>query len=46
MLDRRVAEIGLNGPGIDAVVRQLEAASMPQHVRLDLHIETSRAFWP
>ena len=41
MLDRRVAEIGLDRPGIDAVVSQLEAASMAQHVRVDLHIEPS-----
>jgi hypothetical protein len=39
MLDRLVAEVGLDGPGIDAVVGQFEAASMPQHVRVDLHIE-------
>ena len=34
-----MAEIGLDGPGIDAVVGQLEAASMPEHVRVDLDIE-------
>jgi hypothetical protein len=34
-----VAEIGLDGPGIDAVVGQLEAAGVAQHVRVDLHIE-------
>jgi hypothetical protein len=39
MLDRLVAEIGLDGPGIDAVVSQLEAAGVAQHVRVDLHIE-------
>jgi len=39
MLDRLVAEIGLDGPGIDAVVGQLEAAGVAQHVRVDLHIE-------
>src|SRR6478752_4371846 len=39
MLDRLVAEIGLDGPGIDAVIRQFEAASVAQHVRVDLHIE-------
>jgi hypothetical protein len=33
--------IGLDGPGIDAVVDQLEAASMSQHVRVDLHIEAN-----
>ena len=41
MLDRLVAEIGLDGPGIDAVVGQLEAAGVAQHVRVDLHIEPS-----
>ena len=39
MLDRLVAEIGLDGPGIDAVVSQLKAAGVAQHVRVDLHIE-------
>ena len=39
MLDRLVAEIGLDGPGIDAVVSQLEAAGVAHHVRVDLHIE-------
>ena len=34
-----MAEIGLDGPSIDAVVGQLEAASMPEHVRVDLDIE-------
>ena len=34
-----MAEIGLDGPGIDAVVGQLEAAGVAQHVRVDLHIE-------
>ena len=40
MLDRLVAEVGLDRPGIDAVVGQLEAA-VAQHVRVDLHIEPS-----
>ena len=39
MLDRLVAKIGLDRPGIDAVVGQLEAAGVAQHVRVDLHIE-------
>ena len=39
MLDRLVAKIGLDRPGIDAVVGQLEATSVAQHVRVDLHIE-------
>jgi hypothetical protein len=29
----------LNSSGIDAIVSQLEAAGVPQHVRVDLHIE-------
>ena len=36
-----MAEIGLDRPGIDAVVGQLEAAGVAQHVRVDLHIEPS-----
>ena len=39
MLDRLVAEIGLDRAGVDALVSQLEAASVAQHVRVDLHIE-------
>ena len=39
MLDRLVAKIGLDRSGIDAVVGQLEAAGVAQHVRVDLHIE-------
>ena len=39
MLDRLVAKVGLDRSGIDAVVGQLEAASVAQHVRVDLHIE-------
>ena len=39
MLDRLVAEIGLDRSGIDAVVSQLEAAGVAQHLRVDLHIE-------
>ena len=39
MLDRLVAKIGLDGPSIDAVIRQFEAAGVARHVRVDLHIE-------
>ena len=39
MLDRFVAEVGLDRPGIDAVVGQFEAAGVAEHVRVDLHIE-------
>ena len=41
MLDRPVAKIGLDCSGIDAVIGQLEAAGVAQHVRVDLHIEPS-----
>ena len=34
-----MTKIGLDGPGIDAVVGQLEPAGVAQHVRVDLHIE-------
>jgi len=34
-----MTKIGQDGPGIDAVVSQLEAAGVAQHVRVDLHIE-------
>ena len=36
-----MAKIGLDRPGIDTVVGQLEAASVAQHVRVDLHIQSS-----
>jgi hypothetical protein len=39
MLDRLVAEIGLDRSGIDAVVGQFEVTGMPQHARVNLHIE-------
>jgi hypothetical protein len=39
MLDRLVTKIGLDRSGIHTVVGQLEAASMPEHVRVDLHVE-------
>ena len=32
-------KVGLDGPGIDAFVCQLEAAGVSQHVRVDLHIK-------
>jgi len=38
-----MAQITLDGSRIDAVVRQLVAAAMPQHVRVDLHVKASRA---
>ena len=41
MLDRLVAEIGLDRSGIDPIIGQLEAAGVAQHVRVDLHIEPS-----
>jgi len=47
VLDRLVAQIALDGARIDAVVRQFVAAAMPQHMRVDFHVETrcdSRAF--
>jgi hypothetical protein len=34
-----MAEIGLDGSGIDAVVGQLEAAGVAQHVRVDLEAD-------
>jgi hypothetical protein len=43
VLDRLVAEIALDGPRIDAVICQLVAAAMPQHVRMDFHVEARRA---
>jgi hypothetical protein len=42
MLDRLVAKIGLDRSGIDAVVGQLEAAGVAQHMRVDFHLEASR----
>jgi hypothetical protein len=47
MLDRLVAQMALDGPRIDAVVRQFVAAAMPQHVWVDFHVEVGdvgRAF--
>jgi hypothetical protein len=39
MLNRFVVQIALDGTGIDAIICQFEAAAMPQHVRVNLHIE-------
>jgi hypothetical protein len=36
-----MTKIGLDRSGIDAVVGQLEAAGVAQHVGVDLHIELS-----
>ena len=41
VLDRLVAQIALDRACIDAIIRQLVPAAMPQHVRVDLHIEAS-----
>jgi len=38
-----VAQIALDGSGIDAIICQFEAAAMPQHVRMDFQIEACRA---
>ena len=38
-----MAQIALDGARIDAVIRQLVAAAMPQHVRVDLHVKARRA---
>ena len=40
VLDILVAEIGLQRQGIDALIGELVAASVPQHVRMDDEIET------
>jgi hypothetical protein len=42
MLNRFVAQIALDGSRIDAIICQFEAAAMPQHVRMDFHVETDR----
>jgi hypothetical protein len=39
VLDVLVAEVGLQRPGIDAVVGELEAAGVAQHVRVHLELE-------
>ena len=38
-----MAQIALDGSGIDTVIRQFVTAAMPQHVRMDFHIETGCA---
>ena len=43
VLDRLVAQIALDGARIDAVIRQFVTAAMPQHVRMDFHVEARRA---
>ena len=42
VLDRPVAQIALDGSRIDAIVGQFVAAAMPQHVRMDFHVEACR----
>ena len=42
MLDALVPEVSLQGPGIDAVVGELEAAGMAQHVWMRLDFEPCR----
>ena len=39
MPDVLVAEIGLDGPGVGAIVGKLVPTGMPQHVRMDLEAE-------
>jgi len=41
VLNRLVAQVGLNGAGIDAVIGKLVAATVPQHVRVHLDVKTS-----
>jgi len=36
VLNALVAEVGLQGAGIDAIVGELEPAGVPQHVRVSL----------
>ncbi len=40
MLDRLVAEIRLNGAGIDPLICQLIAAGVSEHVRVYLHVKS------
>jgi hypothetical protein len=42
MLNRLVTQVTLDGARIDAVIRQLVATAMPQHVWMNLHIEARR----
>jgi hypothetical protein len=41
MLDIFVPEIALQRTGVDAIISELKAAGVPQHVRMYLEIETS-----
>ena len=41
--NRALAQIALDGARINAVIRQFVAVTMPQHVRVDLHIKARRA---
>jgi|SRR6516164_3094767 len=43
MLDRLVAQIALDGSGIDAIICQFEAAAMPQHVRMDFRYSAAKS---
>ena len=43
MLDRLVAEIVLDGPRIVAVIGELVAAGVPQHVWVNFYLEARRA---
>ena len=42
VLDVAVAEVGLKGTGIMALVGQREAARVPEHVRVNFELEASR----
>ena len=42
ILDIAVAEVRLEGPGIDAIAGQLVAAGMPQHVRMHFDAKIGR----
>jgi site-specific recombinase XerD len=41
---QEAARQAANRPGVDAVIRQLEPASVPQHVRMDLEAAQLREF--
>jgi hypothetical protein len=38
-----MAQVALDGPRIDAIIRQLVTAAMAQHVRMDFHVEAGCA---
>jgi hypothetical protein len=38
-----VTQTALNGSRIDAVIRQFVTAAMPQHARMDFHVEAGRS---